>query len=105
MDIGTWTSPGDFGDRRGVCTPDWRKLKGNEDGKLKSFRVTGGGTCVDRIRITPVALKNLDHDKHRSIRLRVGVRDNARHPGGIDIFGRGFGNCDQDIVMRLPTTG
>ena len=25
-DIGTWTSPGDFGDKRGVYTPDWWKL-------------------------------------------------------------------------------
>ena len=28
-DIGTWTSPGDFGDKRGVYTPDWWKLKGS----------------------------------------------------------------------------
>jgi hypothetical protein len=25
----------------------------------------------------------------------------AEHPGGINIFGRGFGNYDQDIVLRL----
>ena len=23
------------------------------------------------------------------------------HPGGVNIFGRGFGNYDQDIVMRM----
>ncbi len=28
-DVGTWTSPGDFGDKRGVFTPDWWKLKGS----------------------------------------------------------------------------
>jgi predicted transcriptional regulator len=37
-EIGTWTSPGDFGDKRGVYTPDWWKLKGSQYGKLKSFR-------------------------------------------------------------------
>ena len=36
-DIGTWMSPGDFGDKRGVYTPDWWKLKGSQYGKLKGF--------------------------------------------------------------------
>ena len=57
------------------------------------------------MKISPISLNDLDLDKHRSIRLRIGVRDDARHPGGMNIFGRGFGNYDQDIVMRLTTTG
>ena len=105
IDVGTWTSPGDFGDKRGVYTPDWWKLKGSQYGKLKSWRVTREGSFVDGMKISPISLNDLDLDKHRSIRLRIGVRDDARHPGGINIFGRGFGNYDHDIVMRLTTTG
>jgi len=101
VDIGTWTSPGDFGDKRGVYTPDWWKLKGSQYGMLKTFRVTRDGTYVDGIKISPVALKDLDLDTHRSIRLQISVREDALHPGGMNIFGRGFGNYDQDIVMRL----
>ena len=102
-DIGTWMSPGDFGDKRGVYTPDWWKLKGSQYGKLKSFRVTEAGTYVDGVKISPVSLKDLDLDIHHSIRLRIGVKPDAKHPGGINIFGRGFGNYDQDIVLRLET--
>jgi predicted transcriptional regulator len=29
------------------------------------------------------------------------VKEDAEHPGGINIFGRGFGNYDQDIVLRI----
>lgn len=105
IDVGTWTSPGDFGDKRGVYTPDWWKLKGSQYGMLKSWRITREGTFVDGMKISPVSLGDLDLDKHRSIRLQIAVRDDARHPGGINIFGRGFGNYDQDIVMRLTTTG
>lgn len=105
IDVGTWTSPGDFGDKRGVYTPDWWKLKGSQYGKLKNWRITREGTFVDGMKISPISLSDLDLDKHRSIRLRIAVRDDARHPGGINIFGRGFGNYDQDIVMRLTTTG
>ncbi|WFE76928.1 transcriptional regulator [Roseinatronobacter sp. S2] len=102
-EVGTWTSPGDYGDKRGVYTPDWWKLKGSQYGKLKTFTVNGQGTFVDGMRISDVTLDDLDVADHHSIRLRVGISNDARHPGGINIFGRGFGNYDQDIVMRLET--
>jgi predicted transcriptional regulator len=37
--------------------------------------------------------------------MRIGIDENASHPGGVNIFGRGFGNYDQDIVMRLYLAG
>jgi predicted transcriptional regulator len=104
MDIDTWTSPGDFGDRRGRFTPDWWKLAGSQYGEQKLWRVTPEGTYRDGERVSDRTLADLGLDRHRSIRLRIGVQDNARHPGGINIFGRGFGNHDQDIVMRLFPT-
>jgi len=103
MEIGTWTSPGDFGDKRGVYTPDWWKLKGSQYGKLKTWRVNASGTYVDGVRISNVKLEDLDIEAHRSVRLRIGVKKDAVHPGGVNIFGKGFGNYDQDIVMRLHT--
>ena len=103
IDVGTWTSPGDFGDKRGVYTPDWWKLKGSQYGKLKSWRVMEDGTYVDGVKISPVSIKDLDLGIHRSIRLRIGVKEGAVHPGGVNIFGRGFGNYDQDIVLRVTT--
>ena len=102
-DVGTWTSPGDFGDQRGVYTPDWWTLRGSQYGKLKTWRVAKDGTYVDGVKISPVSLKDLDVSTHHSIRLRIGVKANARHPGGVNIFGRGFGNYDQDIVLRIHT--
>ena len=102
-DVGTWMSPGDFGDKRGVYTPGWWKLKGSQYGKLKAFRINDAGTYVDGVKISPVSLKDLDLNIHHSIRLRISVKETATHPGGINIFGRGFGNYDQDIVLRLAT--
>lgn len=103
IDVGTWTSPGDYGDKRGVYTPSWWKLKGSQYGMLKTVRVTAEGTYLDGMKMSPVRLSDLDLPDHRSIRFRVGVKDGARHPGGVNIFGRGFGNYDQDIVMRVVT--
>lgn len=101
IEVGTWTSPGDFGDKRGVYTPDWWKLAGSQYGKLKNWRINGQGSFVDGVRISNVTLDDLGLDRHRSIRMRVGVKDDAEHPGGINIFGKGFGNYGQDIVLRV----
>ena len=103
--VGTWTSPGDFGDARGIYTPRWWKLEGSQYGKLTHWRVTKTGAFLDQERLSDVSITDLRLDAHHSIRLRVGIRDDAEHPGGINIFGRGFGNHDQDIMMRLVFAG
>jgi predicted transcriptional regulator len=102
-EIGVWTSPGDFGDRRGTYTPAWWKLKGSQYGMLKTWTVGPSGTFVDGYKISDVNTQDLELDEHRSIRLRVEVKADGKHPGGINIFGRGFGNYDQDIILRLKT--
>ncbi|MBV9906025.1 MAG: helix-turn-helix domain-containing protein, partial [Hyphomicrobiales bacterium] len=51
-ELGVWTSPGDFGDQRGLYTPDWWKLKGSQYGMLKSWRVTPDGAFVDGVKIS-----------------------------------------------------
>jgi predicted transcriptional regulator len=33
--------------------------------------------------------------------VRVGVKENAANVGGINIFGREFGNYPQDILLRI----
>lgn len=103
IDVGTWTSPGDFGDKRGVYTPDWWKLAGSQYGKLKSWRIRQDGAYIDGVKISDIALADLDLANHHSIRLRLGVKPDARNPGGVNLFGRGFGNYDQDITLRLHT--
>ncbi|CDN51893.1 ArsR/SmtB family transcription factor [Neorhizobium galegae] len=102
-EIGVWTSPGDYGDHRGTYTPGWWKLKGSQYGMLKTWSVGPVGTFVDGIRISDIKAQDLDLDDHRSVRLRIEVKAEGRHPGGINIFGRGFGNYGHDIVLRLKT--
>lgn len=101
--IGSWTAPGDYGDRRGKFTPSWWKLAGSQYGHLKSFRVTSDGTYLDGTRLSDIGLADLLLGDHHSIRVRLSVAEDADHPGGLNIFGRGFGNYDQDIVLTLRT--
>lgn len=101
IDAGTWTSPGDFGDKRGVFTPAWWKLEGSQYGKLKTWRISDSGTYIDGVRISGLTIDEFGLEKHHSIRMRLGIDPAAEHPGGVNIFGKGFGNYDQDILMRL----
>jgi predicted transcriptional regulator len=100
-EIGIWTSPGDFGDHRGKFTPPFWKLEGSQYGILTTWRVDSTGSFVNDSRISGVALDDLKLYKHHSIRVRIGVKDTAKHVGGINIFGKGFGNYDQDIILKL----
>jgi len=101
IEVGSWTSPGDYGDRRGKFTPPWWKLEGSQYGLLKNWSVTTEGSFVDGVRISGVTLADLDLPNHHSVRVRIGVKDEAEHRGGINIFGRGFGNYGQDLILRL----
>lgn len=99
--IGTWTSPGDYGDQRGLLTPRWWKLAGSQYGHLVRWQVSAEGSFIDGTRVSGISLDDVDIEEHSSIRLRIGIDEAARHPGGVNIFGRGFGNHDQDILLRL----
>ena len=77
VQTGTWTSPGDYGDKRGVYTPAWWKLKGSQYGKLKTWRIAASGTFVDGVRISEVTIDDVravaapfDPDAHRHRRAR-----------------------------------
>lgn len=99
-EIGTWTCPGDFGDKRGKFTPQWWKLEGSQYGILKHFSVTKDGSFVDGEKFSDVTLSDLKLEEHHSIRVAFGVKENAEHLGGMNIFGKGFGNYDQGVILR-----
>ena len=101
VEIGTWTSPGDYGDVRGKLTPEWWKLAGSQYGLLKNWSVMEDGSYVDGMKVSNITLNEVDVRGHSSVKVRVGIKDNAVNVGGINIFGRGFGNYDQDIVMKM----
>lgn len=101
VEIGVWTCPGDFGDVRGKLTPMWWKLAGSQYGLLKNWNVTETGTFVDGIKVSDVTLTALNLRGHSSIKVRIGIQENAVNVGGLNIFGSGFGNYDQDIVLTM----
>ena len=101
VDVGTWTSPADFGGQRGTLTPAWWDSHNSQYGLLKVWRVDREGARVDGLKVSDVTLADLGLAERDFITIRIGVKPDARHVGGVNIFGRGFGNYPQDIFLRL----
>lgn len=99
--IGTWTSPGDYGDIRGIFTPDWWFPNWNQYGLLKMIVINRKGTFVDGLQISDVTIDQFHLDYKSTIRFKFEVAEDARNVGGLTIFGSGFGNYNQDIKVRL----
>jgi predicted transcriptional regulator len=100
-EIGTWTSPGDMGHRRGLLNPEWWGSHDTQYGFLKTWRVDREGSHVDGMASSEATLKDLDLGKGDYISVRIGIKRDAANMGGINLFGRGFGNYRQDLHMRL----
>ena len=99
--IGMWTSPGDFGDVHGMFTPQWWPQNWNQYGLLKLLVVNDYGTYIDGLKISDVSTLSLHLDYSSDIRLRLAVENDSEHVGGITLYGKSFGNYDQDIRVAI----
>lgn len=99
--IATWTSPGDFGDVSGIFTPDWWYSNWNQYGLLKNLVINEKGTFIDGLQVSDVSIKEFHLDYKSTIKLKLAVEEDAEHVGGLTIFGRNFGNYNQDISVHM----
>lgn len=99
--IAMWTSPGDFGNMKGIFTPDWWYPNWNQYGLLKILVINKTGTFIDGLQVSDVSISDFDFDYRSSIKLKLAVEDTAQHIGGLTIFGKSFGNYNQDISVSI----
>lgn len=99
--IGTWTSPGDYGDMQGIFTPDWWFPNWNQYGLLKMIVINKKGTFVDGLKISNVTINEFNLDYKSTVRFKFEIEEDAKNVGGITIFGSEFGNYNQDIKVRI----
>jgi predicted transcriptional regulator len=104
LEIGTWTSPGDMGGRRGRLNPAWWNDNYNQYGFLKVWSVDSTGSYIDGMHVSSVGIKELNVKPWESTVVRIGLKQDAKNPGGLTLLGKGFGNYEQDLVLRLHHT-
>lgn len=101
IDAGTWCSPSDFGGRRGKLNPEWWPDKNTQYGNLKTWRLNTEGTFLDKDLISDKTVNEYKLADSPYISVRIGIKENAKNVGGVNIFGDCFGDYPQNIVLKL----
>jgi predicted transcriptional regulator len=100
-EVGTWTCPGDFGERRGKRNPSWLPDDMTQYGMLKTWKVDASGSYLDEMLVSDTTLDQLGLQSRECVVLKIGIKPDAANIGGINLFGQEFGDYDQDIMMRI----
>ncbi|KHE71091.1 ArsR family transcriptional regulator [Halobacillus sp. BBL2006] len=101
-EVGTWTSPSDFGGERGLLTPDWWRTNYTQYGLLKQWKVTRDGCFIDGSKVeNSISLEDLMVSDQPYISFKLGIKEDAVNAGGMNLFGPKFGNYEHGIMMHL----
>ncbi|GAB4213988.1 MAG: ArsR family transcriptional regulator [Roseiflexaceae bacterium] len=98
--LGSWTSP-PAGNGRGRLTPEWWMPQHAQHGLLKVWHVDQHGSSIDGLPLSGVNLRDLHLADSPYIAVRIGVAADAKHIGGLSLFGSLFGNYPQDLVLWI----
>ena len=101
VEIGTWTSPADFGGVPARFQPSWWNSDQTTHGLLQTWEVGAQGSLLCGQPFSDVKIGEIDVPGHTHLSLRLGVKADAQNVGGLNLFGRKFGNHPQDLLMRL----
>ena len=100
IDVAVWTFPGKIGKGRAIFTPQWWH-KDIQHGVMKHIRVNEQGTYIDGVLVSSVTIDALSLSADEEIVMRISSRSDAKHCGGVTLFGSGFGNYNQDIHCQI----
>ena len=101
-EILTFVSPGDFGGRKGNYTPDYWPVTSTQFGLLKRIIVNNRGIYINGKMIShEITFKDLNIFDSPAVKFTIGIKDDAKHKGGVNLFGKNFGDFNQAIVMKI----
>ena len=100
-ECGTWTSPGDFGSRRGKLNPSWWDNGVTQYGYLLQIEINEKETLIDSIQTSSLAISDLHLNAETPIKFRLGNKEDAQFVGGFNLFGSMFGDYEQDILLSF----
>ena len=98
--LGSWISPGDYGEKRGLLNPPWWPNI-NQYGLLKMLSINKNGTFLDGVKLSGVTLRDLQLNRRNDFVFRLSVDENAKNIGGLTLYGQNFGNYNQGIRARI----
>lgn len=100
-EIATWVSPGDFGGRRGRLNPEWWSDFSTQYGVIKTLLITQDCVFLDETPVSTQNLTKLGVQKGDYITFRIGIKPDAKHQGGLNLFGEQFGDFAQGLIYSV----
>lgn len=104
LEAHTFTSPGDFGGRKGKLNPSWWPDTNTQYGLLYKLKLTHEGVYFNEEKVSNVTLDKFHVDELPYLTLRIGIKEDTKNCGGINLFGEKFGDYSQNIVLRIDYT-
>ena len=96
-----FVSPSDYGGRRGKYSPkDWNVLS-TQYGQLYRITLNKDGVYLNDVLITKIPIEKFLLAEQPFIKISIGVKENAIHRGGLNLFGKNFGDYNQALILTL----
>lgn len=102
VEICTYNCMGDYGERRGLLTPKLWTHNATQYGFLQKISVGNDGVYLnEKVVNDKVTVSDLALTSGECVTLRIGIKDNAKCKGGVNLFGKNFGDHPQNILVQF----
>ena len=70
-------------------------------GILNRLEINKDGSFLNNKKTSDIKIDDLGIDKLQNIPIRIGNKDDAEYIGGFNLFGKGFGDYPQDLILTI----
>lgn len=100
-EIGRWTTLPARDNARGIYTPPGWNRKERRYGYLKMLVVNATGSYLDGVKVADRDPAAPFLDENNEMKIRFEAHPENGREGGLALYGSGFGNYKQDILVRV----
>ncbi len=88
----------DTNKEKGIYTPGWWIL--SQYGETVALSITKRGTFINHIKISDVSILDININDNQDNILKIASPKDTENPGGLHLFGQGFGNFNNHILLK-----
>lgn len=99
--VATFRLKGDYGGRRGYQNPLWWGSSSTQFGEIKRLIINHKGCYINDQQVSSLKLNDLGVDRGYYLAFRIYTDESQTYIGGLNLFGKNFGDYPQDIIMKV----